>query len=264
MKRSRLLTAAKKLSLRQWVLGGVVLLFIIAVPGTWLLGSVIEMDRFGNIRVLLGDESEACSSKGTPFEDIDTFPEAKSMYHARVSALFEERQDLIKGEAGTCDAETQEGFLNPGAITALADELPGWTGDVTFASFASVLLEFERVYECKLHEWITEAYGVVERGEDDPDDSIEDDTTNIYSDFESRVHNFRSKLTEEIAHSRVALDLSLNTIRSYEMAAPITKELKCLQLESLDLRNELNLLTDAMACMPKIWDGITSLHDRAE
>lgn len=59
-----------------------------------------------------------------------------------------------------------------------------------------------------------------------------------------------------------ALERTLHTMRSFDGNYGAARNIWCYELASLDLRNELGLVADATSCMPKIWDAVTSLHDR--
>lgn len=166
---------------------------------------------------------------------------------------------------------------------------------VTFASFSAIVAEVQREYECKLTEIQDRNIAEVSLNNDiekpakfccitvgdsggcrqQTDQAMCDTTLTsdpgcdgacpilLYmSDLAERVPNLHSSLTEERQISRVAVERTLSTLRSFEMNYAIARQLMCYERASLDLKNEMSLLADAVSCMPKIWDAVTSIHDR--
>ncbi len=227
--------------------------------GAWIAATVIRVTIFDAREAVDVDQSLACSGKDTPFADMTDFEVIRQYYQLQVFNMLNEQEKIVLETAGQCNAIDAAGFLPTSSLNGFAQTLPGWRGDITFASFEPVLLEFARAYECKLQELIANARVTVLEGDDLPDE----EPPETYDQVESRVNTYVQKLEEEKTQSRVAFDRTMNTIRSFQMSAPIIKELKCLQLESIDLRNAMSLLSDASSCMPRIWDAVTSLHERA-
>jgi hypothetical protein len=79
-----------------------------------------------------------------------------------------------------------------------------------------------------------------------------------------RMPTLHEDIQRERQVSRVAVERSLATMRSFEMNYAIARQFVCYQRASLDLKNEMSLLADAVSCMPKIWDAVTSIHDRKQ
>ncbi len=187
-------------------------------------------------------------------------------------------------------------------LKALAELLPGWhytsalggtkLRPVTFESFTSILGEFQREYECKLDELARSSDSLVGRNLDldnpklyccsdlnlcvhvDSDTHCSttqsDDETcggscktgNTHEVFAVRLGFFLTRLENEKQRARTAMLRTVHVLRSLELNYAYALQLTCFQRASLDLKNELSLLADATSCMPKIWDALTSVHDR--
>ncbi len=168
---------------------------------------------------------------------------------------------------------------------------------VTFASFSAIIAELQREYECKLTELQDRNIAEVSRNQDIEkpaqfccisagdtsgcreqadasrclsaftDDPMCGEACPVLlyvSDLVKRMPVLHEDLLWERKVSRVAVERTLNTLRSFEMNYAAARQLVCYQRASLDLKNEMSLLADAVSCMPKIWDAVTSIHDRKQ
>ncbi len=170
---------------------------------------------------------------------------------------------------------------------------------VTFASFGAIVAEFQREYECKLTELQDRTISEVSRNQDidlkkdsdtptqfccieagcreqkdasaclsplteDPFCGNECSVALFVSDLASRAPALHASLFQEREVSRIAVERTISTMRSFEMNYAIARQFVCYQRASLDLKNEMSLLADAVSCMPKIWDATTSIHDRKQ
>jgi hypothetical protein len=164
------------------------------------------------------------------------------------------------------------------------------TRPVTFDSFSAILGEFQREYECKLTELQDKSIAEVSRNQDIDkptqfccttdgcreqtnsagcqtpltDDPLCNNQCSValdMSDFVTRLPLLHQDLLQERTTSRVAMERTLQTLRSFDMNFTVARQLICYERAALDLRQEMNLLADAVSCMPKIWDAITSLHN---
>lgn len=162
---------------------------------------------------------------------------------------------------------------------------------VLFESFSGVLAELLREYECKLLELGDGAIAAVHRNDDMPPGTkfcCEEsvcvavtaqtacsgaptehpqcggicDVQVSPADYAGRPVRFVELLEAERNRARAAVERTLLTLRSFETHHAIAKELLCYERASLDLKNEMSLLADATSCMPKMWDPVTSVHDR--
>ncbi len=168
---------------------------------------------------------------------------------------------------------------------------------VTFDAFSAIANELQREYECTLTKFQDNTLGEVSMNEDvsEPtkfccqsqggEQSCAEktpetvctgaETDDSYCDNQCLIHIYTTDLTKrpEVYHaeqlverqrSRLALERTLQTLRSFEMNYVVARQLMCYQRASLDLKNELNLLADTTSCIPKIWNAVTSIHDRKE
>lgn len=162
---------------------------------------------------------------------------------------------------------------------------------VTFENFSSILGELLREYECRLVEMQDIALPLLLRNADIPEDSqycciaeechVASDPSICQgaptsdplcgrscpvilttADAAERLPRFAEQLQTERTRARSALERTVLALRSAEMNYGYARDLSCYARAALDLRSELGLLADAMSCMPKIWDAVTSLHDR--
>ncbi len=188
------------------------------------------------------------------------------------------------------------------ALGVMADFLPGWhytsalgvrkQRPVRFESFTSILGEFQREYECKLAEFSYKADRMVASNLDldnpkffccnqtylcvqatadilcltptfdNPQCNGACPTGNTHAVIAARLQKFLTRIENEKQRARTAVLRTIHTLRSFELNYVYALQLTCFQRASLDLKSELSLLADATSCMPKIWDAVTSLHDR--
>lgn len=221
-------------------------------------------------------QSRACASQGTMFENIHQPTKVTELFSLRMNAIVDERLRLLNTpSAWSCIASggVQQPLMPE--LQALADDMPGWhyvmqtavlgspqtlvnRKPVTWENFSSVALEFVREYECKLSELQDQAINVVLT-----DNDIENpDPAGLYSaTLASRITNLIQLMTDERQRARTATERTINTLRSFEMHLPFTLQMHCMQRTAMDLKNTLALTADAVSCMPKIWDSVTSIHD---
>lgn len=219
-----------------------------------------------------------CSDAWTIFEGKENATEVMGLFSGEVTKVVEERvQYLEKPSDWKCmDKEPAMPKLQ-----ALAAKLPGWhyppegppgaggsplafpLRPVIFESSASVMSEFLREYECKLVALDARATNAVLTGNDLDAPCLPGTCPPINSaDLAKRVGAYRERLKQERRRARLALERTLHLLRSFDANYQAARNIVCLQRASLDLRNELNLLADTTSCMPKIWDALTSIHDR--
>lgn len=162
---------------------------------------------------------------------------------------------------------------------------------VTFASFGAIVAELQREYECTLTELDDRTLPTVARNQDIekpaqfcclPDGCRESADASrcespltedplcgqmcsvaLYTtDLSGRLPRLHDQLLEERTTSRVAVERTLHTLRSFEMNYATARQLWCYERATLDLKQEMSLLADTVSCMPKLWDAVTSIHDR--
>ncbi len=164
---------------------------------------------------------------------------------------------------------------------------------VTFETFSSILMELQRTYECTLNEIDEDrsraiinnvdapknsSYCCTDNGcaiannsdecyaevptSDDPQCSNACTTTPSYGDITTRAEQIHQRIAMEKRRALIAIERTLLALRSAEIHYADARDLRCYMRASLDFKNLLSLLADATSCMPKIWDALTSLHDR--
>lgn len=167
---------------------------------------------------------------------------------------------------------------------------------VTFASFSSILGELGREYECRLMELRDSALTTVVLNQDLPQATtfcctgggcqentitatvgtactgpvtsspVCDDQCSLYidmADLSRRYGPYVARAETERTRARTAIERTVLFFRSYDLNYAHARDLMCYARASMDLRAEMNLLASATSCIPKIWDAVTSLHDRA-
>lgn len=292
----------------------ILVMFAVAGSSRFLRGDLLGTGGSG----ITGSSSSfkqslrTCDSKDTKFEDVENIDEARDIYRRAMTAVVTERERILKTPSEWKCGTGAAGEPAIPQLRALAADLPGWhyrvdssfifgsatvpvMRPVTFASFASIVAEFQREYECKLTEiqdrniaevalnndvekpaqFCCITVGDFQGCREQADASICDTplTSNaqcndqcptlLYmSDLIHRMPILHENVLSEREISRVAVERMLNTIRSFEVNYAIARQLVCYQRASLDLKNEMSLLADAVSCMPKIWDAVTSIHDK--
>ncbi|HRH92900.1 MAG TPA: hypothetical protein PKV72_00020 [Candidatus Peribacteria bacterium] len=275
------------------------------------------------------DDPRSCTSTGTMFQGISRPITVINLFQTRMSAVVQEREELLRHTILWQCYGGPNGIQPPPspALEALAAELPGWhykyttnvggvgtqtimvPKPVNFESFASVIMEFEREYECKLAELQPQSPVLVRSDQDldGPegaanaggstyccdantlfcvDSAVPDDVTgntptcdgdkysgpdptcrqectvkDTFGNYGLRIQNNFERMTQERIRARVAVERTVNTLRSFEQAVVFTVQMSCFQRAGLDIKNELSLMADGTSCMPKIWDSLNSLHD---
>ncbi len=216
------------------------------------------------------DEFRVCSSAGTVFEEMVSLTAVMEKFQQGMSAVTGEREQFLALPSRWQCISGSDGQSDPAfpALQELAENMPGWfdkTPDgsrrqrnVTFDSFASIVAEFLREYECKLSEFQEDAFRIVYADTDLPEPTGREPAQ---VDFALRTPSFWSLQQIERQRARTAVNRTLQALRSFEVSYTYAKPLTCFQRASHDLKNELSLLADAISSMPKIWDALTSLHD---
>jgi hypothetical protein len=137
------------------------------------------------------DDFRSCTATGSIFMNATRPIEAINIFQARMSAVVAEREEILrKATAWECFDESGEIHPPPSPLLQqLALELPGWhykyTADVgvgmqtiyvpkpvNYESFASVVMELEREYECKLTQFQVDSTYLVRTDHDLDDPSL--------------------------------------------------------------------------------------------
>lgn len=162
---------------------------------------------------------------------------------------------------------------------------------VTFSSFSSVLAELGREYECRLSELRDEALSSVILNQDRPKGTMfccsqgecREQTPGVVctgpstsspacdnqcslsidmAELAERYSPYVARAETERTRAKVAIERTIELFRSYDLNYAHARDLMCYARASMDLRAEMNLLATVTSCIPKIWDAVTSLHDR--
>jgi hypothetical protein len=249
--------------------GTLLALSVIAGISQWLTSaSLVQFIEDPLYRGVIPVQNAAgCTSEGSPFdpEEDSSMKNATKViekFHEEVSDVVAEHEYFLKTPSRwKCDAKTFDELMPPSPkLQAMAKKLPGLSKNdkkAGFSSFVPILAEYQRVYECRMLELTEGRIGAVLEGQDTSASSEPGSNAEVID----RATSLTALLVSERHTSRLALERTFNTFRSFELAAPMNIELNCLQREAVDLRNALSLLADTASCMPKIWDAVTSLHE---
>jgi hypothetical protein len=209
------------------------------------------------------------------FEGMNNVTKVQELFVTEMSLVVSEREDYL-GMPMHWDCKDDEG-PTIAQLSTLAGKLPGWyypdvsgglppaykMRPVYFDSFSSIIGEFLREYECKLTLMQANTIEAVMTGNDtETPCEAEPCPTIAMGDIAMRARPYHEILGLERHRARVAVERTLHTLRSFEVNYTAARNLLCFERASLDLKNELGLLANTTSCIPKIWDALTSIHDR--
>lgn len=177
----------------------------------------------------------------------------KNTYHATVDQIVE--ADLDSLAQSEC-VETPGG-LPPAtpALRALASTLPPWKNaptelnNLSQADMGAVLLEYLRTYQCAMAEYQQQFYTYAAK---------EGMTVVQYDQLEQET---RTLIRDELVVSRLALERTLSVTGRLGRLRPLFHELDCVIAASLDLRNQLGLISEVSSCLPRVRDARNTLRD---
>jgi hypothetical protein len=197
-----------------------------------------------------------CSAEGSVFAERD-FTEWKNVYHDAVNAAVESHMQTMRGVTDqpiACTAENYASVLPPSsALRSIGTMLPAWKDrldELHESEMSAVLLEFLRVYECSMNEYL-ETFAISDRS----------NMTGTLLEQQGRVSN---TIRNEEAIAREALIRTLSLTGGFDRLQPLNIDIECLKRASLDVRNTVGLAADVASCMPRSWDIKGSLRDLAE
>lgn len=201
---------------------------------------------------LSADRLDPCTASGTIFQGMDAMS-MELMYTDNVNIVVDAQlaSSLEMREAQLqCDADDVRDLLPPTPeLASLASLLPPWQGpgapQVSYADTASVLLEFLREYECSLYE--REQYLQILIVEPNR------------KEFMEQVAAEKDLIQHEQRISRAALERTLLVLAGTDRLKPLVAETECIKRATLDLRNVVGLVAEAMSCMPRVFDARSTL-----
>lgn len=215
-------------------------------------------------------DARACSSDRTMFSGMRKPKEIIALFRRTVNEVVEEREQIFQHPSRwRCNVGAK---VEIPKLQALAQKLPGWNfvvvsgasltpqvvqRTVDWQSFAAVLAEYLREYECKMAE--LEASSAVLEPTDFGFSSKESED---YMERMSRAEWAARMFYENRIHARLAIERTIQALKSAEQHFQLTKDLVCLQRTTMDIQAEMTLLADTVSCLPKIWDAAMSIHDR--
>lgn len=243
-----------------------------ALTNSTFRGSLINpLFTIGGGRSQTAENWQACTSKGTVFENLTTVDEVVDTFKTMMSNVVAERQAMLEDSAVIdCTGRTDQEVFYGSQLETMANGLPalyvradpsaGSFADyeppqLTFASFSTVIAAFDRAYECKLEELRSTRFAIM--------NSSQADDLQTLGRVAGQAASIDQRIDVERARARIAIDRTLLTLRSFDILAPMQRQLTCLVRQEMDLKLELSLLADAVSCLPRIWDSATSLHDRS-
>ncbi len=208
-------------------------------------------------------ELPACSGNVTLFPRGDKFvPEGKTVvdfwkeeYHGTVRTIVEEHVQSVEG-GGTCDG-TRDSPASA-ALKRLSERLG--MENIHQKDVGRVLQKYLREYECALQSqfFIRQQQAEVNIGKQQ---LAKGDTGGTPIEKIAEVSDGEGVLIEqELALSRGAHHRILVYFVGYGRLEPISHALQCLVGATLDIWNNLNLMREASACLPRIWDARTSVR----
>lgn len=243
-----------------------------ALTNSSLRGSLINpLFTIGGGRSQTKENWQACTSKGTVFENLTTVDEAVDTFETMMSNVVAERQAMLEDSAVIdCTGRTDQEVFYGSQLETMANGLPALyvradplaqsfadyePPHLTFASFSTVIAAFDRAYECKLEELRSTRFAVM--------NSSQANDLQTLGRVAGKAASIDRRIDVERTRARIAIDRTLLTLRSFDILAPMQRQLTCLVRQEMDLKHELSLLADAVSCLPRIWDSTTSLHDRS-
>lgn len=200
----------------------------------------------------------ACSAEDSEFAK-KPFKEWEKIYNENADAVVEAHMKAMRGISDLaiqCTAEDYRAVVPASsALKKVAEMIPAWkeranAGELHESDMPVVLLEFLRVYECSMNEYL-QNFPVTARSSKGM--SI--------SDLRKEGADAASIINRERAVSRETLERVLSLTGGFDRLQPLSIDIECLKRASLDMRNTLGLASDVSSCLPRMWDAKGSLRD---
>ena len=210
-----------------------------------------------------------CSGDGTIFALLP-FDFWAYTYHQLVDSAVSAHMKIFDDQGSDssvfsklqCAAPDFAGLLPPSApLFLIAANLPPWQDPKNIArlseqDFGAVLLEFLRIYECALknHRNFLDINII-------KDAPLFSNLPLNWQEFGAERKRREIVIEQELRIARSALERIFYTIGNLNRLLPFLLELECIARASLDLRNVLGIVSEASACLPRVWDARGSLRD---
>jgi hypothetical protein len=201
----------------------------------------------------------SCSAENSIFADMQ-FNGWNELYHRQVNAVIEAHMKTMKNigqEPLRCtDKDFSARIPATRELQETASMIPAWadrTGELTESDMQTVLLEFLRVYECSMDEHILFLPVILSKN-----------APILRGAYTDQMTDIRAEVEKEKTIARESLNRTLSLVSGFDRLQPLTLDIECLKRSSLDLRNVLGLASDAVSCLPRIWDAKGSLRDLAQ
>ena len=198
-----------------------------------------------------------CQLKGTVFASLP-FAQWAEHYHSTVKEVID--ADVHALAAGTCtEADTSGEPSTTKELYDLASTLEPWKvpsrlSALSESDLGAVLLEFNRVYGCAMTDYKENIipFNPSPLAEGDQAKSVEQNA------MEGNI------ITRELATAPASLTRTLLALGTINRLRPLLASTGCLSRVSLDLRNEMGLIAEAMSCVGKFRNSRTSLRDLSD
>lgn len=237
--------------------------FLVACSGVLTSGPEgIDIDRLA-----------PCTGIGSPFENLD-FKEWPKTYHKTVADVVEAHLKSLKNtktEQLQCTAPDYPSVVKPTPdLKNLAEKLPPWKertklDRLSEMDIGPVLLEYVRVYECALNERRDELQlRIPAEFASSASAASEADTRMMRVQLNLDMDEQMQTIDHETILARSTLDRTLMIVGGQDRLRPLSLDIECLKRVSLDIRNILGLVSQSVACMPRIQDARSGLRDLPE
>jgi hypothetical protein len=181
-------------------------------------------------------------------EDVTRVASWAKTYHERVHDIVDEYVGYLQ-RGGSCGENTAVTPLP--LLDALAKDLK--IENVSAETMPTILLRYLEVYEQALASQSLASVAI----------AVGNDKVSTITELDTVITRERAEIGEQLALARPTLHRTLLYLSGYGRFVPLGDAIQCLQEASVDILNNLNLATQASACLPRVWDAKTSLRTLA-
>ncbi len=226
-----------------------------------------------------GQPQPPCTVAGTPFAKKDFAKyEKKSdppeyqwddLYKEQLKKILTAHEKMLfssKEQELECAAPSYQQLLPASPpLKELAGQLPAYKNRASKLSemdIVPVLLEWQRTYECAMHEESVYASPHVQKELSNNDGGVFDDSVPLsFPGIAQEVARRQAFIEWEVKSSRAILERLVTLLGGFDRLRPLSAELLCLGRASADIRNSLSLVAESSACLPRALDVKDSLRD---